>query len=77
MNLSQNSDLVEKMIEIEMIKVSMEMLYKPESSIRQLLVMLLVNLTQLDSGIASLLQVCCYFTDLFFSMYIYICNRNL
>lgn len=55
-NLSQDSVLVEKMVEMGMIKTAMDMLYKPESSIRQLLVMLLVNLTQLDAGITSLLQ---------------------
>lgn len=57
-NLSQDSVLAEKMVEMGMIKTAMDMLYKPESSIRQLLVMLLVNLTQLDAGITSLLQVC-------------------
>ena len=36
----------------------MNLLYNVDSSISQLLVMLLVNLTQLDAGIASLLQVC-------------------
>ncbi|MBA0592914.1 hypothetical protein Gorai_009878 [Gossypium raimondii] len=35
----------------------MDMLYKLGSSITQLLVMLLVNLTQLDDGISSLLQI--------------------
>ncbi|EXB43459.1 hypothetical protein L484_006521 [Morus notabilis] len=44
------------MVEMGMTKTAMDMLYKPESSIRQLLVMLLVNLTQLDAGITSLLQ---------------------
>jgi hypothetical protein len=57
-NLSQNSDVAAKMVEIGMIKMAMEILYKPDSSITRLLVMLLVNLTQLDDGIASLLQVC-------------------
>ncbi|KAF3431449.1 hypothetical protein FNV43_RR26180 [Rhamnella rubrinervis] len=55
-NLSQNSDLAAKMVEMGMIKTAMDVLYKPESSINGLLVMLLVNLTQLDAGIASLLQ---------------------
>lgn len=40
-----------------MIKTAMDLLYKPDSSITRLLVMLLVNLTQLDYGISSLLQV--------------------
>ena len=57
-NLSQDSALAAKMVEMGMIKIAMDMLYKPESSIRQLLVMLLVNLTQLDAGITALLQVC-------------------
>jgi hypothetical protein len=51
-NLSQNSDVAAKMVEIGMIKMAMEILYKPDSSITRLLVMLLVNLTQLDDGIA-------------------------
>ncbi|KAB1208043.1 hypothetical protein CJ030_MR7G000827 [Morella rubra] len=55
-NLSQNPDLATKMVEMGMIKKAMEILYKPDSSIRRLLVMLLVNLTQLDAGTASLLQ---------------------
>jgi hypothetical protein len=57
-NLSQNSDVAAKMVEMGMIKMIMEILYKPDSSITRLLIMLLVNLTQLDDGIASLLQVC-------------------
>ncbi|KAF5443311.1 hypothetical protein F2P56_035874 [Juglans regia] len=55
-NLSQNSDLAAKMVEMGMIKMAMENLYKPDSGNGRLLVMLLVNLTQLDAGIASLLQ---------------------
>ncbi|XP_057542501.1 uncharacterized protein LOC130820952 isoform X1 [Amaranthus tricolor] len=55
-NLSQNSDLAGQMISTGMVKQTMDILYKPESTIRRLLVMLLVNLTQLDAGIASLLQ---------------------
>lgn len=57
-NLSQDTDLARKMVEMGMVKIAMEILYKPESAISKLLVMLLVNLTQLDAGIASLLQVC-------------------
>jgi hypothetical protein len=45
------------MVEMGMIKTAMDVFYKPDSSITRLLVMLLVNLTQLDSGIVSLLQV--------------------
>lgn len=56
-NLSLNSNLAAKMVEMGMIKTAMEVLYKPDSSIARLLVMLLVNLTQLDSGIVSLLQI--------------------
>ncbi|XP_065861419.1 uncharacterized protein [Euphorbia lathyris] len=55
-NLSQNSNLASKMAEIGMVKMAMDQLYKPDSSITRLLVMLLVNLTQLDAGISSLLQ---------------------
>lgn len=57
MNLSQNSDLAAKMIEIGIVKVTMDILYKQGCDIVGLLVMLLVNLTQLDSGVESLLQV--------------------
>lgn len=56
-NLSQNSDLAGKMIDLGLIGEAMNLLYNVDSSISQLLVMLLVNLTQLDAGIASLLQV--------------------
>ncbi|KAL9421249.1 hypothetical protein AB3S75_038753 [Citrus x aurantiifolia] len=56
-NLSQNSELAGKMVQMGMIKTAMDLLYKPDSSITRLLVMLLVNLTQLDYGISSLLQV--------------------
>nr|POE64724.1 protein hgh1 like [Quercus suber] len=55
-NLSQDTDLAQKMVEMGKVKIAMEILYKPESGISKLLVMLLVNLTQLDAGIASLLQ---------------------
>ncbi|XP_061987857.1 uncharacterized protein LOC133706352 isoform X2 [Populus nigra] len=56
-NLSLNSNLAAKMVEMGMIKTAMDVLYKPDSSITRLLVMLLVNLTQLDSGIVSLLRI--------------------
>ncbi|KAE8666060.1 ARM repeat superfamily protein isoform 2 [Hibiscus syriacus] len=55
-NLSQNAGLAAKMVEMGMIKIAMDLLSKPGSSITRLLVMLLVNLTQLDDGISSLLQ---------------------
>ncbi|XP_057949205.1 uncharacterized protein LOC131144523 [Malania oleifera] len=55
-NLSQNSELAAKMIAMGMIKTAMDILYKQGSCITRLLVMLLVNLTQLDDGIATLLQ---------------------
>ncbi|MED6180255.1 hypothetical protein PIB30_008755 [Stylosanthes scabra] len=55
-NLSQYSNLAAEMVRNGMVKTAMEVLYKPESSITRLLVMLLVNLTQLDAGSASLLQ---------------------
>ena len=45
------------MVEMGMIKTAMDVLYKPETNINRLLITLLVNLTQLDAGIASLLQV--------------------
>lgn len=56
-NLSQNSNMASKMVTIGMVKTAMDLLYKPDTSITKLLVMLLVNLTQSDAGIASLLQV--------------------
>nr|GEU70807.1 hypothetical protein [Tanacetum cinerariifolium] len=56
-NLSPNSDLAAQMIEMGVIKVTMDMLYKQGCDITGLLVMLLVNLTQLDAGVESLLQV--------------------
>lgn len=46
------------MIDLGLIGAAMDLLYTVDSNISQLLVMLLVNLTQLDAGIASLLQVC-------------------
>ncbi|XP_074274575.1 uncharacterized protein LOC141598729 isoform X2 [Silene latifolia] len=56
-NLSQNSDLAGEMISLGLVNTAMEILYKPECPIKRLLVMLLVNLTQLDAGISSLLQI--------------------
>ncbi|KAG0482975.1 hypothetical protein HPP92_011059 [Vanilla planifolia] len=59
-NLSQNPVLAEKLVSIRAVDAAMEVIYKPGGSdprLSKLLVMLLSNLTQLDSGIASLLQV--------------------
>ncbi|KAJ0724871.1 putative protein HGH1, armadillo-like helical, protein Hgh1 [Helianthus annuus] len=56
-NLSQNSDLAANMIEMGLIKITMDVLYKQGCEIVGPLVMLLVNLTQLDAGVESLLQV--------------------
>ncbi|TKY58849.1 HGH1-like protein [Spatholobus suberectus] len=55
-NLSQNSSLAEAMVGMGLVKTTMDVLYKPECGIARLLVMLLVNLTQLDASAASLLQ---------------------
>ncbi|XP_054808201.1 uncharacterized protein LOC129310398 isoform X2 [Prosopis cineraria] len=55
-NLSQNSNLAAEMVHLGMIKTAMDVLCKPECTITRLLVMLLVNLTQLDAGSTYLLQ---------------------
>lgn len=55
-NLSQDSELAAKMVSMGMISMTMDVLYKQEAGITRLLVMFLVNLTQLDAGIDSLLQ---------------------
>ncbi|CAI0448099.1 unnamed protein product [Linum tenue] len=55
-NLSQNSSLGGRMVDMGMIKTAIDLLYKPNSTLTRLLVMLLVNLTQSDAGISSLLQ---------------------
>lgn len=69
-NLSQNSKIAAEMVRMGLVKTAMDVLYKPESSITRLLVMLLVNLTQLDAGTASLLQVCfSYLCVRFFNLY--------
>lgn len=60
-NLSQKPELAGKMVEMHMVKTSMETLYKQDCEITTLLIMLLVNLTQLDAGIDSLLQVNSHF----------------
>ncbi|XP_057416494.1 uncharacterized protein LOC130711096 isoform X2 [Lotus japonicus] len=56
-NLSQNLNLAAEMVQMRLIDTAMDVLYKPDCSVTPLLVMLLVNLTQLDAGIASLLQI--------------------
>ncbi|BAT74524.1 uncharacterized protein HKW66_Vig0001810 [Vigna angularis] len=56
-NLSQNSSLAEAMVRLGIVKTTMDVLYKPECGIAQLLVMLLVNLTQLDAGVTAVLQI--------------------
>ncbi|CAJ1939851.1 unnamed protein product [Sphenostylis stenocarpa] len=55
-NLSQNSSLAEAMVRLGLVRTTMDVMYKPECGIAQLLVMLLVNLTQLDAGVAAVLQ---------------------
>ncbi|KAL3636259.1 hypothetical protein CASFOL_020806 [Castilleja foliolosa] len=55
-NLSQSPDLSEKMVEMGIIKIVMDNLYKQDCDITHLLVMLLVNLTRQDVGIEYLLQ---------------------
>ncbi|KAL5061590.1 hypothetical protein RYX36_023327 [Vicia faba] len=55
-NLSQNSNLAEEMVRMRIVETTMDVLYKPECRVTRLLVMLLVNLTQLDAGTDSLLQ---------------------
>ena len=45
------------MIETDIIKVTMDLLYKPGCELTELLVMLLVNLTKVNTGVESLLQV--------------------
>lgn len=59
-NLSQRSAVAAKMVDMGMINLAMDLLFKSEPNISRLLVMLLVNLTQLESGTASLLQVCVF-----------------
>ncbi|KAI3983437.1 hypothetical protein MKX01_038857 [Papaver californicum] len=56
-NLSENPRISAKMVEIGMGNIVMDMLYKKYCVIARLLVMILVNLTQLDAGITSLLQI--------------------
>ncbi|KAL8550319.1 hypothetical protein ACS0TY_008950 [Phlomoides rotata] len=55
-NLSQVPKIAEEMVKMDIIKTVMDILYKLDCDIKHLLVMLLVNLTQLDLGIESLLQ---------------------
>lgn len=56
-NLSQKPELAGKMVEMGMVKMVMEVLYKKDCEIIHFLVMLLVNLTQLDAGVDSLIKV--------------------
>ncbi|XP_020575616.1 protein HGH1 homolog [Phalaenopsis equestris] len=59
-NLSQNPNLSEKLVSLGAVNAAMEVIFKQrdnDAKLHKLLVMLLVNLTQLDSGISSLLQV--------------------
>lgn len=55
-NLSQNTELGKKMVDVGIIKTAMDIIYMKDCEISAFLVMLLVNLTQLDAGIHSLLQ---------------------
>ncbi|KAF9591052.1 hypothetical protein IFM89_001262 [Coptis chinensis] len=56
-NLSENSEISRKMIEVGITTTAMETLYKQrDANISRLIVMLLLNLTQLDEGVMSLLQ---------------------
>lgn len=55
-NLSQKSDLAGKMVSMGMVKTCMDVLYKGSNGIERLMVLLLVNLTQLNAGVSSLLQ---------------------
>ncbi|KAJ3673790.1 hypothetical protein LUZ60_005782 [Juncus effusus] len=54
-NLSQHKNLATELVSMGLVGVSMEVIYK-RSELKQRLVMLLVNLTQVDSGVSSLLQ---------------------
>lgn len=59
-NLSQNPTLAEKLVSLGAVDAAMEVIYSKWGSdvkLSKLLVMFLVNLTQLDSGVSSLLQV--------------------
>ncbi|MQL78949.1 hypothetical protein Taro_011396 [Colocasia esculenta] len=59
-NLSQNAGVCEKLVSHGAVRTAVEVLYKqPQDGggIHRLLVMLLVNLTQVDSGVNALLQV--------------------
>lgn len=86
-NLSQNSDLSAKMVKGGMVRGAMELLYKQGCCITKLLIMLLVNLTHTEAGIASLLQVIWFiiisvlFTEAFYLFLYHVsstfCFRNL
>ncbi|KAF5183572.1 Hgh1-like protein [Thalictrum thalictroides] len=55
-NLSQKPDISKEMVEKGMTPIVMETLYRQDPDIIRLLVMLLVNLTQLEEGVMALLQ---------------------
>lgn len=56
------------MVDMGMTNMAMDLLFKSEPNISRLLVMLLVNLTQLEDGIASLLQVCFFFLSSYYDI---------
>ncbi|XP_010926545.2 uncharacterized protein [Elaeis guineensis] len=57
-NLSQNPTLADKLVSLGAVPTAMDMLYKnSDQKVSRLLIMLLANLTQLDSGSAALVQV--------------------
>ena len=57
-NLSQNPTLADKLVSLGAVPTAMDMLYKnSDQKVARLLIMLLANLTQLDSGSAALVQV--------------------
>ncbi|EHA8590259.1 protein HGH1 [Cocos nucifera] len=56
-NLSQNPTLADKLVLLGAVPTAMDMLYKnADQKVARLLIMLLANLTQLDSGSAALVQ---------------------
>ena len=57
-NLSQEPQLAEKIVRAEGIGKAMEFIGKLCTNLNRLLVMLIVNLTQSESGASRLLQVC-------------------
>ncbi|CAH9129016.1 unnamed protein product [Cuscuta epithymum] len=55
-NLSPNPQLAGQMVDLNIINMIMDILYKQDCEIMHLLVMLLVNLTQLDAGVDLLIK---------------------